>query len=58
MPEDVDIDAWEKEFIKANPEPENNSDLDSDNDYETTADMLKSTKDDLMHNDKGISFNS
>ncbi|KAL4455326.1 hypothetical protein ABPG74_012478 [Tetrahymena malaccensis] len=53
LPDDIDITAWEREFDKANPDPENNSDLDSDNEFDPV-ETLQNTKDDLLKEDKGV----
>ena len=47
---------WEREFDAANVNPEENSDLDSDNDL-YVEDMLKNTKDDLLGEEKGVHIN-
>lgn len=51
--DDIDVSMWEREFDAANTNPEDNSDLDSDNEY-NVEDQLKNTKDDLIGEIKGI----
>lgn len=56
LPDDIDISLWEKEFDAANANPEENSDLDSDNDYEAS-DLMNNTKSDLLGEEKGVNPN-